>query len=104
MKDTAANEIYVNDYDQAKSVSGNSLRFINRRGAALVDAARKYIAAEDFNRRYCFGMITAETYWAWQAWASELDAYRARPTRDFTGLTSVKRLEKRLYQHRRAAL
>jgi hypothetical protein len=82
MKDTAANEIYGNDYDQAKWVSGNSLRFINRRAWALVDAARKYIAAEDFRRRYCFGMITAESYGAWQDWSSELDAYRARPTRD----------------------
>jgi hypothetical protein len=82
MKDTAADEIYVNDYDQANWVSGNSLRFIDLRGWALVDAARKYIAAENFNRRYCFGMITAESYRAWQSWSSEMDAYRARPTRD----------------------
>jgi hypothetical protein len=59
MKDTAADEIYVNDYDLAKWVSGNSLRFIDRQAWDLVDAARKYIAAESFNRRHCFGMITA---------------------------------------------
>jgi hypothetical protein len=82
MKDTAADEIYVNDYDLAKWVSGNSLRFIDRQAWDLVDAARKYIAAESFNRRHCFGMITAESYRAWQVWSSELDTYRARPTRD----------------------
>ena len=82
MKDTAAHEIHGNDYDLAKWVSGNSPRYIDLRGWALVEAARKYIAAEDFNRRYCYGMITAESYRAWQSWSSELDAYRARPTRD----------------------
>ena len=83
MKDTAANEIEVNDYDGAKLVSENSLRFIDRGAWPLVEAARGWIAAEDFNRRYCFGMITAESHRAWQAWSSELDAYRARPSRDF---------------------
>jgi hypothetical protein len=82
LKDTAAEEIHVSDYDLAKWVSGNSLRFLDRRAWALVDAARKYIAAEDVNRRHCFGMITAESHRAWQAWSSELDAYLARPTRD----------------------
>lgn len=65
----------MNDYERANYISENSLYFINQRAWVLVDAARKYLTAEDFRRRNLLE-ITAKSNKSWQAFTSEVDAYR----------------------------